>query len=165
MAEGPAGSEDPRCRPSPDDEPPHGLPRNLWARLPFSRDGCPALVPGDVVDVGTSSDLSEVDRLLADGSVETGSVRELVGSELLSCPSVQERIDELTVILTEARLISDVVEFTVERVAQVDLVPQRVAQLDAHKLAVPGSLHVLFAVAVGVRVGLEGELSPDGVFT
>lgn len=39
---------------------------------------------------------------------------------------------------------------TVERVAQVDLVPERVAQLDADKLAVPGPLHVLFAVAVRV---------------
>lgn len=56
-------------------------------------------------------------------------------------------------------------ELTVQRVAQVDLVPERVAELDAHKLAVPGSLHVLFAVTVGVRVRLEGELSPDGVFS
>lgn len=56
-------------------------------------------------------------------------------------------------------------ELTVERVAQVDLVPERVAQLDTDKLAVPGPLHVLFAVAVGVRVRLEGELSPDGIFS
>ena len=54
---------------------------------------------------------------------------------------------------------------TVERVAQVDLVPQRVAQLDTDKLTVPGPLHVLFPVTVGVRVRLKGELSPDGVFT
>lgn len=56
-------------------------------------------------------------------------------------------------------------ELTVERVAQVDLVPERVTQLDADKLAVPGPLHVLLAVAVRVRVRLEGELSPDGVFS
>lgn len=52
---------------------------------------------------------------------------------------------------------------TVERVAQVDLVAQRVAQLDAHKLAVPRALHKLFAVTFGVRVCGEGELGPDGV--
>lgn len=52
---------------------------------------------------------------------------------------------------------------TVERVAQVDLVAQRVAQLHADKLAVPGALHKLFAVTVGGRVRGEGELGPDGV--
>lgn len=52
---------------------------------------------------------------------------------------------------------------TVERVAQVDLVAQRVAQLDAHKLAVPGALDELLAVTVRVRVGGERELGPDGV--
>jgi len=54
---------------------------------------------------------------------------------------------------------------TVESVSQVDLVPKRVAQLDPDKLTVPGPLHVLFAMTVGVRVGLEGELGPDGVFS
>lgn len=53
---------------------------------------------------------------------------------------------------------------TVERVAQVDLVPQRVAQLDSDKLAVPRPLHVLFAVTVRVRVCGEGELGPNGIF-
>lgn len=53
---------------------------------------------------------------------------------------------------------------TVERVAQVDLVPQRVAQLDPDKLAVPRPLHVLFAVTVRVRVCGEGELGPNGIF-
>lgn len=43
--------------------------------------------------------------------VFTGSGRELVGSELPACSSIQERINELTVILTEAGLIADVVEF------------------------------------------------------
>lgn len=112
-----------------------------------------------------SSYLAEVDGLLTQRSVETSSGWQLVGLQLSACPSVQERIDELAVILTEAGLISDVVEFTVERVAEVDLVPERVTELNAHKLAVPGSLHVLFAVAVGVRVRLEGELSPNGVFS
>lgn len=54
---------------------------------------------------------------------------------------------------------------TGERVTQVDFVPERVAQLDAHKLAVPGSFDVLLAVTVRVRVGLKGELGPDGVFS
>ncbi len=56
-------------------------------------------------------------------------------------------------------------ELTVEWVAQVDLVPERVAQLHTDELAVPGPLHVLFAVAVRVWVGLKGELSPDSVFS
>lgn len=56
-------------------------------------------------------------------------------------------------------------DLTVERVAQVDLVPEGVAQLDANELAVPRPLHVLFAVTVGVRVRLEGELSPDGILS
>lgn len=56
------------------------------------------------------------------------------------------------------------IELTVERVAQVDLVPERVAQLDADKLAVPRPLHVLLAVAVRVRVRRKRELSPDGIF-
>lgn len=54
---------------------------------------------------------------------------------------------------------------TIQGVTQVDLVPEGVAQLDSNKLAVPGSLDVLLSVAVGVRVGLEGKLSPDGVFS
>lgn len=56
------------------------------------------------------------------------------------------------------------VKLTVERVAQVDLVPERVAELDADELAVPRPLHVLLAVAIGVRVRRERELGPDGVF-
>lgn len=56
-------------------------------------------------------------------------------------------------------------EFTVERVTQVDLVPEGVTQLDANKLAVPRPLHVLFAMTVRVRVCLEGELSPDGILS
>lgn len=115
--------------------------------------------------MGMSSYLSEVDGLLTQSSVETGSGGELVGSELPAGSAIEERVHELTVVLSEAALISNVVEFTVERVAQVDLVPERVAQLDSHKLAVPGPLDVLFAVAVGVRVRFEGELRPDGVFS
>lgn len=42
----------------------------------------------------------------------TGSGRQLVGSQLPARPSIQERVDELTVILAEAGLIPDVVEFT-----------------------------------------------------
>lgn len=56
-------------------------------------------------------------------------------------------------------------DLTVERVAQVDLVPERVAQLDTNELAVPRPLHILLAVTVGVRVRLEGELSPDGILS
>lgn len=36
----------------------------------------------------------------------------LVGSELPACSAVQERVDKLTVVLAEAGLIADVVEFT-----------------------------------------------------
>lgn len=36
----------------------------------------------------------------------------LVGSELPACSAIQERVDKLTVVLAEARLITDVVEFT-----------------------------------------------------
>lgn len=53
---------------------------------------------------------------------------------------------------------------TVERVAQVDLVSQRVAELDPDKLSVPGSLHILLPAALGVGVGFKRKLSPDGVF-
>ena len=65
-------------------------------------------------------------------------------------------------LLCEVRQVDGL---TVERVAQVDLVPERVAQLDPDELPVPGPLHVLFTVTVRVRVRLKGELSPDGVFT
>lgn len=68
-------------------------------------------------------------------------------------------------VLPVTCLISNVVELPVERVTQVDLVSQGVAQLDAHKLPVPGSLHVLLPVALGVGVGFERELSPDGIFS
>ena len=53
---------------------------------------------------------------------------------------------------------------TVERVTQVDLVSQRVAELDAHKLSVPSSLDVLLSTAFRVGIRFKGELSPDGVF-
>lgn len=53
---------------------------------------------------------------------------------------------------------------TIERVAQVDLVSQGVAELDAHKLSVPGSLHILLPTAFRVGVGFKWELSPDSVF-
>lgn len=56
-------------------------------------------------------------------------------------------------------------ELTIERVTQVDLVPEGVAQLDTNKLAIPSPLYILFAVTIGVRVRLEGELSPDGVLS
>lgn len=56
-------------------------------------------------------------------------------------------------------------ELTVKRVTQVNLVSEGVAQLDTNKLAVPSPLYILFAVTVGVRVCLEGELSPDGVLS
>lgn len=46
------------------------------------------------------------------GGVFTESGWEQVGSEVPACSSVQERIHELAVVLTEARLIADVVEFT-----------------------------------------------------
>lgn len=36
----------------------------------------------------------------------------LVGSELPACSAIQERVDKLTVVLAEARLIANVVEFT-----------------------------------------------------
>lgn len=44
--------------------------------------------------------------------VFTGPGRELVGSQLPSRSSIQERVHELTVIFAEAGLIADVVEFT-----------------------------------------------------
>lgn len=55
---------------------------------------------------------------------------------------------------------------TIEGVAQVDLVSQRITQLDAHKLPVPGSLHEHPPVAlrVGCICGLEREVRPDGIF-
>ncbi len=53
---------------------------------------------------------------------------------------------------------------TSERVTQVDLVSQGVAELDAHKLSVPSSLHVLLSTAFRVGIRFEWELSPDGVF-
>lgn len=54
---------------------------------------------------------------------------------------------------------------TIEGVAQVDLVPKGVAELDANKFAVPRPLHILLPVALGVGVGFEGELGPNGIFT
>lgn len=67
-------------------------------------------------------------------------------------------------ILTMPRLISNVVELPSERVAQVDLVSQGVAELNAHKLSVPSSLHVLLSIAFRVGIGFKWELSPDGIF-
>lgn len=55
--------------------------------------------------------------------------------------------------------------FTIERVAQVDLVSQGVAQLDAHKLSVPRPFHVLLPIAFRVAVRLKWELRPEGVFS
>lgn len=115
--------------------------------------------------MGAASYWAKVDRFLAQGSVKTESGWKLVGSELLASSAIQERVNKLTVVLTKARLIANVVEFTVERVTQVDLVPEGVAQLDTNKLAIPSPLYILFAVTVGVRVCLEGELSPDGVLS
>lgn len=106
---------------------------------PFARDGDSALVPRDVADVGVSAYLAEVDRFLPKGPVETcrgqrgTSVRarknhnfqhlqggvtesggEQVGSELSACPSIQEGIHKLAVVLAKAGLIANVVEFTWE---------------------------------------------------
>lgn len=53
---------------------------------------------------------------------------------------------------------------TIQRVTQVDLVSQGVAELDAYKLSVPSSLDKLLSTAFGVGIGFKGELSPDGVF-
>lgn len=44
--------------------------------------------------------------------VFTESGGQLIGSELPACPPVQEGIHELAVILAEAGLVADVVEFT-----------------------------------------------------
>lgn len=44
--------------------------------------------------------------------VFTESGWQQVGSELPACPPVQEGVHELAVILAEARLVADVVEFT-----------------------------------------------------
>lgn len=40
----------------------------------------------------------------------TGSGRELVGSDVSARPSIQERVDKLTVVLAEAGQVADVVE-------------------------------------------------------
>lgn len=53
---------------------------------------------------------------------------------------------------------------TSERVTQVDLVSQGVAELDAHKLSVPSSLHILLSTAFRVGIGFKWELSPDSIF-
>lgn len=53
---------------------------------------------------------------------------------------------------------------TIERVTQVDLVSQGVTELDAHKLAIPSSLHILLSAAFRVGIGFKWELSPDGIF-
>lgn len=54
---------------------------------------------------------------------------------------------------------------TIERVAQVDLVSQGVAELNANKLSVPGSLDVLLSIAFRVGIGFKWELSPNGIFS
>lgn len=112
-----------------------------------------------------SSYLSKVDGLLTQSSVETFNEGELVRSELPASTSIQKRIHKLTVILSKAALISNVEEFTLQGLAQIDLVSERVAQLHSYKFAIPGPLYVLLAVAVRVGVGLKRELSPDGVFS
>lgn len=53
---------------------------------------------------------------------------------------------------------------TIERVTQVDLVSQGVAELDAYKLSVPSSLHILLSTAFRVGIGFKWDLSPDGIF-
>lgn len=57
------------------------------------------------------------------------------------------------------------VKLTVERVTQVDLVPQGVAQLDANEFTVPRPLYVLLPVALGIGICFEGKLGPDSIFT
>lgn len=54
---------------------------------------------------------------------------------------------------------------TIERVTQVDLVSQGVAELDTYKLSVPGSLDILLPIAFRVGIGFKWELSPDGIFS
>lgn len=80
------------------------------------------------------------------------------------CLPSKNKQEELSDGLNETGVWGPGQRLTVERVAQVDLVPQRVAQLDSDKLAVPRPLHVLFAVTVRVRVCGEGELGPNGIF-
>lgn len=53
---------------------------------------------------------------------------------------------------------------TIQRVTQVNLVSQGVAELNAHKFSVPSSLHILLSIAFRIVVGFKWELSPDGIF-
>lgn len=54
---------------------------------------------------------------------------------------------------------------TIERVTQIDLISQGVAELDAHKLSVPSSLHILLPIAFRVGIGFKWKLSPDSIFS
>lgn len=54
---------------------------------------------------------------------------------------------------------------TIEGVTQVDLVSQGVAELDSHKLPVPGPFYVLLSITFRVGIGFKRELSPDGIFS
>lgn len=53
---------------------------------------------------------------------------------------------------------------TIQRVTQVDLISQGVTELDAHKLSIPSSLHILLSTAFRVGIRFKWELSPDGIF-
>ena len=55
---------------------------------------------------------------------------------------------------------------TFQVVTEVDLIPQRIAKNNSHKLPVRSPLHILSAVAVRVaRVMFEGKRDPDGLTT